>query len=69
MASTGEISKNLRTLIEHLDEMNPRMGEGPYMHTHATVHETFRALSAEEQMKARRLLATKPELHTLISFP
>lgn len=49
--------------------MSPRMGEGPYMHTHATVHETFRALNAEEQVQARRLLDDRPELRPLISFP
>jgi hypothetical protein len=63
------MSEKLRTLIAHLNEMSPRMGEGPYMHTHATVHETFRALNVEEQLQARRLLESRPELKPLISFP
>lgn len=60
---------DLRTLLEILEEMSPTMGEGPYMHAQATAHEQFRALSEEEQGKARQHLSAKPELQQLISFP
>lgn len=69
MSTQQNMSETLRSLIAILEEMSPKMGEGPYMHAHATAHEQFRSLTDEAERDVARLhVQQRPVLQQLISF-
>ncbi len=70
MPTQENMSETLRSLIDTLEGMHHEMGEGPYMHAHATAHEQFRSLGSDAERNLARLHVQKrPALQLLISFP